>query len=174
MTYTTYLSPWYNPFVNISRTPEDTTRVFVYGSLKRGGQLHKYLKGYKRVEANAQANGYALLDLGSFPGMVFCDSKEHSVLGEIYSVPTSVLSTLDYVENTRSGLYTRMWDEQLDAWVYIYKSNKMFPVNNLMQLSSHVTTWDTPIEFNTDTSMWVWNLNKATDTSGFTNSTALQ
>lgn len=48
--------------------------LFCYGALKRGFCLNKYLKGQKFVGEATTVTGYALYDLGWFPGM-----KKHGI-----------------------------------------------------------------------------------------------
>jgi gamma-glutamylcyclotransferase (GGCT)/AIG2-like uncharacterized protein YtfP len=70
--------------------------LFVYGTLKRGGSRHSLLKGCHFL-GHALAKGFALYDLGAYPGMVPGDEV---VRGEVYAIPEGLLSRLDWVEAT--------------------------------------------------------------------------
>jgi gamma-glutamylaminecyclotransferase len=68
--------------------------LFVYGTLKRGGSRHSLLKGCPFL-GHALAKGFALYDLGAYPGMVPGDGV---VRGEVYEIPEKLLRELDWVE----------------------------------------------------------------------------
>ena len=68
--------------------------LFVYGTLKRGGSRHSLLKGCPFL-GRALAKGFALYDLGAYPGMVPGDGV---VRGEVYEIPEGLLRELDWVE----------------------------------------------------------------------------
>jgi gamma-glutamylcyclotransferase (GGCT)/AIG2-like uncharacterized protein YtfP len=68
--------------------------LFVYGTLKRGGSRHSLLKGCPFL-GHALAKGFALYDLGAYPGMVPGDGV---VRGEVYEIPEGLLRELDWVE----------------------------------------------------------------------------
>jgi gamma-glutamylcyclotransferase (GGCT)/AIG2-like uncharacterized protein YtfP len=70
--------------------------LFVYGTLKRGGSRHSLLKGCPFL-GRALAKGFALYDLGAYPGMVPGDGV---VRGEVYEIPEGLLRELDWVEAT--------------------------------------------------------------------------
>ena len=110
-------------------------KVFVYGTLKRGGGLHHYLSGAEFVGAGFLA-GFDMFNLGWFPGIVKrSESQDHElnpVMGEVFLVDDETLKLLDEVESAPS-LYKR---EELcltviepglvstthKCWTYIYNS----------------------------------------------------
>ena len=70
--------------------------IFVYGTLRRGERAHARLAGAPFLgEARTQA-GYALIDLGAYPGLVRAVSGQ--VVGEIYEIDASRLVELDAYE----------------------------------------------------------------------------
>lgn len=98
-------------------------RVFVYGTLTRNCCNHEpYLRGQKYL-GQAVLPGYALYNLGSYPGVV-PDSAE-KVLGELYEIDSSVLEDLDDLEDN-GYLYIRrsakvlLNEEVVDAEVYVW------------------------------------------------------
>jgi gamma-glutamylcyclotransferase (GGCT)/AIG2-like uncharacterized protein YtfP len=102
--------------------------VFVYGSLKQGFHNHRLLEiGQSRLlgDAVSLAPEYAMLDLGSFPGLIEGDQR---VTGELYEVDTHTFNRLDHLEGhphmyTRHERRFRMLDDSKEvhtAWVYLY------------------------------------------------------
>lgn len=81
--------------------------LFLYGTLKRGGSNHGYLRGQRFVgEARTEA-GYRLYDLGGYPGLVAADRDGLSITGEIWEVDTEGLARLDELEDIEGGEYCR-------------------------------------------------------------------
>ena len=74
-----------------------TTRLFVYGSLRRGEANHAVLGGARLVKEDARtAPGYALYDLGPYPGMI---TEGHAkVTGDVYELDDAVLAAVDRFE----------------------------------------------------------------------------
>lgn len=79
-------------------------KVFVYGTLMRGRGNHAFYLGNQRFLGIAELEGYALYDLGSFPGII-AESAE-TVRGELYEIDAQCLSQLDKLEGNGS-LYIR-------------------------------------------------------------------
>ncbi len=73
------------------------TRIFVYGSLRKGLRLHPELEGALYGGTLYTAPGFRLLDLGSYPGMVR-DESDGQVVGEVYWVDPETLDRLDRIE----------------------------------------------------------------------------
>lgn len=71
-------------------------RLFVYGTLQRGCVNHPLLAGARRLGAARTAPGFALIDLGPYPGMV--RRGPAAVAGELYRVTPAVLDALDRFE----------------------------------------------------------------------------
>ncbi len=101
--------------------------VFVYGSLKKNFHNHVLLKGSKFLgTAKSEASRFKMLDLGSFPGLVFGNEQ---VKGELYKVDDDTMAALDRLEGHPS-FYKRLVfnfvDEQdvvVPAWVYILQDD---------------------------------------------------
>lgn len=72
--------------------------LFVYGTLMRNLENHHYLAPpeCRFVREVATGPGFALLDLGPFPGMI--KAGRGSVQGELFQVPRSRLPLLDHLE----------------------------------------------------------------------------
>ena len=95
------------------------TRVFVYGSLLRGEPNHRVISAGTFVGAARTTEGFALFDLGAYPGMIATDHG--TVAGEIYEVDDATLAALDrleghprYYQRTRISL-----DEGIEVETYL-------------------------------------------------------
>jgi gamma-glutamylaminecyclotransferase len=82
-------------------------RVFVYGTLKRGGSNHRHLAGQHFVAAARTAPIYRLYLLDGYPGLVEAPNQGVSVDGEIWAVDPACLARLDELEGTTENLYAR-------------------------------------------------------------------
>ncbi len=83
------------------------TRIFVYGTLKRGRSNHHCLEGQRFVaEAHTQPI-YRLYDMGGYPGMIR-DDNGVAVEGEIWEVDAGGLARLDVLEDIEGGEYERV------------------------------------------------------------------
>ena len=72
------------------------TTLFVYGSLLRGERNHPLLVSARFLRETATAPGFALVDLGDYPGMV--KAARGAVAGELYAVDEETLRALDELE----------------------------------------------------------------------------
>ena len=96
-------------------------RVFVYGTLKSGGEirgLNQFGEGASIVgKAKTQYPDYEMSDLGAFPG-VFLNGKFH-IQGEVWEVSDEVMEQLDAIEG-----YPDFYNKQIvhttqgKAWMY--------------------------------------------------------
>ncbi len=84
------------------------TLLFVYGTLKRGGENHLHLTGQRLVGPAATSPGFTLYGLQGFPGMVRAADAMDGVTGELWEVDAGCLRTLDILEGTAEKLYERM------------------------------------------------------------------
>lgn len=91
-----------------------THKLFVYGTLKKGFKLHKFLEGSKYL-GETVVRGFELLNLGAFPGMMVSEIPDNPVHGELYEVDAATLSLLDKIEGT-PHLYRRVL--HLDGFYY--------------------------------------------------------
>jgi gamma-glutamylaminecyclotransferase len=81
-------------------------RLFLYGTLKRGGSNHRLMAGQRYVGPAATAPLYRLFDLGPFPGLIE-DGAGRSVRGELWDVTPECLGALDRFEGIDVGLFRR-------------------------------------------------------------------
>lgn len=107
-------------------------KVFVYGTLKRGGVLHSNIKHCKYLGVD-KIHNFAMFKLGWFPAVVPTIDARECVYGEIYEVDKTVLDKLDAIEG-KGVLYNRTTVDTKygDAMMYVYSKD-----NNMK-------TWDYP------------------------------
>jgi gamma-glutamylaminecyclotransferase len=82
--------------------------IFVYGTLKRGGSNHAFLRRQNYVGDARTAPGYVLYSLGDYPGMVRAPGDTAGVTGELWSIDDDCLAELDRLEGLDEGLYSRI------------------------------------------------------------------
>lgn len=100
------------------RAPELSARVFVYGTLRRGGSNHRLLRTSRRLGAWVTPRAYRMLDLGAYPGVVYGEDAIH---GEVYAVSPAVLRRLDALEDHPWRYRRRPLDTPWGtAWIYIH------------------------------------------------------
>lgn len=88
--------------------PISVTKIFVYGTLKRGGSNHPLLTGQHFLGETRTAGGYQLYSLGEYPAMVRSADVRHDVTGEVWAVDAACLTKLDALEGIAEGLYERV------------------------------------------------------------------
>lgn len=113
---------------------EETTYLFVYGTLLSNHRAHGYLDGCKFIgNATTKDSRYNMESYnGHFP-MVFTEGT-YKIKGEIYEIPKHLLSDLDYYEGyngTQSSLYKRDYfnyilenGDKVEALMYYQSENK--------------------------------------------------
>lgn len=92
-------------------------KVFVYGTLKKGGRLNVHLEKSKFIEERT-LDDYALYNVSWFPGIKKVEKGTGCVKGEVYEVNEHIMKTLDVVEGC-PNLYTRKTLED-GTFVYVY------------------------------------------------------
>lgn len=115
--------------------PIDSPYIFVYGTLRRGGNadMHALLTRYSEYVATAKVQG-KLYALQTYPAMVESEKMTDQVLGELYKITDSrkLFALLDDYEEcsekfplpheySRKQLPVKLVSgEQVRAWVYLY------------------------------------------------------
>lgn len=101
-------------------------KLFVYGTLCRGGSNHHVLKGATRFSGRASIHA-VMYDTGySYPAVEL--NENSTVIGEIYEVPDNLWPALDELEgysgNPQTDLYNKVIviaqtdSEEIEAVVY--------------------------------------------------------
>lgn len=83
-----------------------TTKLFVYGTLKRGQGRAPALAGQRFLGEGRTQPRYRLFDCGGFPGLVESD-EGLAVEGELWEVDAECLSLLDEIEGVAHNMYER-------------------------------------------------------------------
>jgi gamma-glutamylaminecyclotransferase len=82
------------------------TKVFVYGTLKRGLSNHGWLRGQTFLGEAQTEPDYRLYKLGGYPGMVrVADGAGLAIRGEVWEVDEAGLAGLDMLEGVLEGEY---------------------------------------------------------------------
>lgn len=76
----------------------NSVRLFVYGSLKRGGLHHVELADSRFVAETGTAPGYAVVQQGAYLALVEAPGSASTVRGELFEVPVAKLPALDEFE----------------------------------------------------------------------------
>ncbi len=84
------------------------TRIFVYGTLKRGCSNHHWLAGQQFIGEARTQPAFRMHDLGGFPGMMRPASDGLSIEGEVWDVDPECLARLDVLEGIAIGEYERV------------------------------------------------------------------
>jgi gamma-glutamylcyclotransferase (GGCT)/AIG2-like uncharacterized protein YtfP len=103
------------------------TRIFVYGTLKRGGGNHAYLAGQQFLGTARTAPGFTLYSLGDYPAMVRAPDDTAGVSGELWAVDAGCLQRLDELEGVAERLYERVpipleppfADQPVETYLYL-------------------------------------------------------
>ncbi len=104
-------------------------RLAVYGSFRKGGQLHHYIESFKIMAKSysmdlRELGGIAMYVVGNVPGAKL--SEGDSIIAEVWELNFSkareenALEILDIVEAVDSGLYERNTIDTLKGPAIIY------------------------------------------------------
>lgn len=103
-----------------------STRVFVYGTLKRGEENHHWLAGQHFVATACTKPLYRMFDVAGYPGMVRT-AIGLAIEGEVWEVSEEGMSQLDLLEDTAGGEYERvaielagdLADQPVESYLYL-------------------------------------------------------
>lgn len=103
------------------------TRLFVYGTLKRGYCRHPALAGQTFLGEGRTLPQYRMVNVGTYPGLLDAPDQGLAILGELWEVTPEALRRLDEVEGTDVGLFARrrirlevpFENESADAYFYL-------------------------------------------------------
>ena len=103
------------------------TEVFVYGTLKKGGGNHHFLKDSDFIRHEILVDHSIYVPKGfRFPLML--KNKGGKVYGEIYRVSSKVLAKLDMLES-EGHLYNRVNDVKLGYQYYLFNETNAWEIN---------------------------------------------
>lgn len=95
-------------------------RVFVYGTLRRGGRAHGRMASAQFICRAWTDWGFAVFDTGMIPVMI--RARDGRVRGEVYDVDPATLRALDAYEGA-PGAYRRemiLLDDGTQVWAYVW------------------------------------------------------
>ena len=100
--------------------------IFVYGSLRRYGQLNTYLENSTFLGEKKTKPEFTLYSLGPFPAMVANGAT--AITGEVYDISDGVRNLLDRVEG-HPHLYVRSPIEledgsKVEAYIFPYEPHE--------------------------------------------------
>lgn len=105
--------------------PAGTFRLFVYGTLKRGGCRHAALASQRYLGECHTAPRYLLYDLGSYPGLTpGRDGDGQVVHGELFEVAAALREWLDLVEGSPDWFRldsVEIQGQPSPVWAYYYQ-----------------------------------------------------
>jgi gamma-glutamylcyclotransferase (GGCT)/AIG2-like uncharacterized protein YtfP len=104
-----------------------TTEVFVYGTLKKGGGNHHFLKDSDFVRHEILKD-HAIYQPNQFGFPLLIQSKGDKVYGEVYRITSTTLAKLDMLES-EGHLYNRVNDIELGFQYYLFNENDAWEVN---------------------------------------------
>lgn len=90
-------------------------RLFVYGTLRKGGVAADYLQEQRLLQQNLQLKGFAMYDAGWYP-FVVAAGPDSLVIGDVYEVEESLMPALDAYEGEG---YVRHMLEEEDLLLYM-------------------------------------------------------
>ena len=96
--------------------------TFVYGTLKQGGYNHTYISEAQFLGVGETEEGFLMVSLGSYPGIIRDPQCASRVAGELYLISDACLQTLDRLEDEgeeyiREKLVISGYPEP--AWCYV-------------------------------------------------------
>ena len=107
-------------------------KVVVYGTLKEGGKLHRYMRDSKFL-TDVSVTGFKMYDTGlGYPFILEGGDDEDRIWGEKYEIDHRTLRTLDMIEGIDSGLFKRVDLKDVKGWsdkkesTYIYVGDRHF------------------------------------------------
>ena len=102
------------------------TRVFVYGTLKRGMRNAHYLKGQHFLGEATTKPAYRMVSLGWYPGVVADSENGRPIQGEVWEINDVCKERLDVLEGVDLGEYEAVhakleppFDRSV-VWMYLY------------------------------------------------------
>lgn len=125
-------------------TTDDTHKVFVYGTLKRGYDLHHMMDNSIRIGNAITERGFVLLSLDGIPYMARVSNMPTKVVGEVYEVTPERLRSLDWLERgyIRTPIQVFLEDDtplEVDAYLHeIAASNPAAYIIRHMQNSPYL------------------------------------
>ena len=84
------------------------TRVFVYGTLKRGYANSGWIRLQRFISEAETLPVYRMYDAGGYPALVLDEGGGVAIQGELWDVDAAGLARLDVLEGIAEGEYERV------------------------------------------------------------------
>ncbi|WP_051313622.1 gamma-glutamylcyclotransferase family protein [Sporocytophaga myxococcoides] len=96
-------------------------KIFVYGTLRKGGTANHFMKGCKLFHQGISVSGIKLYDAGEYPFAVYTADPEDMVIGDMFAIKDEdILVSLDEYEGEE---YQRKILPGFDFYIYILNDN---------------------------------------------------
>ncbi len=102
-------------------------KVFVYGTLRRGGLLHPALDGATFLNEAKTQPEFTLINLGDFPAMLA--GGDTSIVGELYLINQETLNLLDKIEGHPINYKRQLIEFEDKSFAMAYIFNIVLPKN---------------------------------------------
>lgn len=96
-------------------------KIFVYGTLRKGGTAHHLMNGCKLLEEKTTIAGFKLYDAVEYPFAVHTADPEDVVTGDMFAIKEDLFLSLDAYEGEE---YQREILPGFDFYIYILTNNK--------------------------------------------------
>jgi len=96
-------------------------KIFVYGTLRKGGAAHHFMKGCELLQQGIFVSGIKLYDAGDYPFAVYTADPEDVVTGDLFAIKEEQFLSLDEYEGEE---YQRKILPGFDFYIYILSDNK--------------------------------------------------
>lgn len=117
---------------------ENTVRIFVYGTLRKGGVAAHFLQKYLLIARAVPLKGFALYDGGWYPFAVPVEGNQE-IIGDIFEIPLSALSELDEYEGPE---YRRVFLEGPEFLIYLRKDRSTVSLKQVPE-GDWLVYWET-------------------------------
>lgn len=98
---------------------EKKVKIFVYGTLRKGGLAAHFLEKFPLVYPNTTLKGFSLYDGGWYPFAVPA-SESCVITGDVFEIPEIILPQLDEYEGPE---YKRISPENQELFIYVVKAD---------------------------------------------------
>ncbi len=120
------------------------TKVFVYGTLKKGAPargIDRWAKGAQFIgPAVTSKSAYSLYDLGSFPAVVL--NGKTRILGEVWAVDDDTMQDLDRIEGYPAFYKRTLVDTtQGQSWMYFIPDIENYTANCIEPDTDQIASW---------------------------------
>ena len=120
------------------------TKVFVYGTLKKGNQrrgIDRWAKGVQFIgPAVTSKSAYSLYDLGSFPAVVLNGNTRIS--GEVWAIDEDTMNELDRIEGYPAFYKrTQVDTTQGRSWMYFIPDIENYSADCVEPDTNQIASW---------------------------------